>query len=143
MTADSVRDARSRRGWIAAGSIAFLALGLVWGAVLAFWQAARLSVGPVSVPWGAVAAVVLLVAIIRLATNGLRTRWAGSSVFTGWLLATIAFATETVWSGDLIISSGTRQVVYLLAGVVAGSAAASIKARPALSVRSSDATATA
>ncbi len=104
-------------------------LGALLGAVLAFWQAARLTLGPVTIPWGVVVAVVVLLVVIRIAVQALGSRWAGAAVLGGWLVATIAFATRTPWAGDLIISSGTRQLVYLLVGVVAGAAAASLPSR--------------
>lgn len=89
-----------------------------------------MTLGPVSIPWGVVAAVIILVVAIRLAIAVARSRWAGAAVLTGWLIATIALSTRTPWAGDLVISSGTRQLIYLMAGVVAGAAAASLPARP-------------
>ncbi len=120
--------ARAPIGLIIA-TVGFLLAGGLLGAVLAFWQAARTTVGPVTIPWGAITAVILLIAVIRIAVNALDTRWAGAAVFAGWLIATIALATQTPWAGDLVISSGGRQLAYLLGGVVAGSAAASIRPR--------------
>lgn len=110
-------------------SVAFGLAGFVLGSVLAFWQAARLVLGPVTIPWGLIVALTLLVGGVRLAVNAASSRWAGSAVFTGWLAATIIFATQTPWAGDLIISSGPRQLAYLLGGVIVGSAAASIRPR--------------
>lgn len=107
----------------------FLLAGGLLGVVLAFWQAARTTLGSVSIPWGAITAVVILVAVVRIAVNALDSRWAGAAVFAGWLLATIAMATKTPWAGDLVVSTGGRQMVYLLGGVVAGSAAANIRSR--------------
>ncbi len=117
------------RGWLIVGTIGFALFGALLGAVLAFWQAARLSLGPVTIPWGVVVAVVVLVVVIRIAVHALGSRWAGAAVLAGWLAATIVFATRTPWAGDLIISSGTRQLIYLLVGVVAGAAAASLPGR--------------
>ena len=106
----------------------YVILGLALGTVGAFVQAARSQVVGITIPWGLIFVLGLLVLIIRLGVNVTRTRWAGSALFVGWLIATIGFATKTPWSADLIISSGGRQLVYLLVGVVLGSAAASIKA---------------
>lgn len=111
-----------------AATMGFLVAGVLLGAVLAFWQASRVTLGPVTVPWGAIVAVILLIAAIRIAVQALGSRWAGGAVFAGWLAATIVLATQTPWAGDLIISSGGRQLAYLLGGVIAGSAAASIRA---------------
>ena len=121
--------ARTSRGWLIAATIGFAVLGLLLGAVLAFWQAARFSIGPVTIPWGVVVAVIVLLAVIRIAVTAVGSRWAGAAVLAGWLVATVALATRTPWAGDLIISSGTRQLMYLLAGVVAGAAAASLPGR--------------
>jgi hypothetical protein len=117
------------RGWLIVGTIGFAVLGTLLGAVLAFWQAARLTLGPVTIPWGVVVAVVVLLVAIRIAVHALGSRWAGAAVLAGWLVATIVLATRTPWAGDLIISSGTRQFIYLLVGVVAGAAAASLPGR--------------
>lgn len=117
------------RGWLIGATIGFGVLGTLLGAVLAFWQAARFTVGPVTIPWGVVVAVIVLIAVIRVAVRAGGSRWAGAAVLAGWLIATIVLATRTPWAGDLIISSGTRQLIYLLAGVVAGAAAASLPRR--------------
>ena len=117
------------RRWLIVGSLVCLVVGVLLGAVLAFWQAARLTIGPITIPWGLIAAVGVLIVVIRISVRALGSRWAGAAVLAGWLLATMALATRTPWAGDLIISSGTRQLVYLMAGVVAGSAAASLRSR--------------
>ena len=110
--------------------VGLLAGGLLLGAVLAFWQAARTVIGPVTIPWGLLIALGAVVVAVRAGVNASRSRWGGAAVFTGWLLATIAFATQTPWAGDVVITSGGRQVAYLLVGVVLGSAAASVRWRP-------------
>lgn len=122
-------DTPLARGWLIVGVLGFAILGAVVGAVLAFWQAARLTLGPVTIPWGLVVAVVVLLVVIRISIRVLGSRWAGAAVLGGWLVATIVFATRTPWAGDLIISSGTRQLIYLMVGVVAGAAAASLPGR--------------
>ena len=117
------------RGGLLAASVAFLIAGILLGTVLAFWQAVRLVLGPLTIPWGAIIAVILLVAAIRLATNAAGSRWLGVAVFAGWLIATVMFASSTPWAADIVLSSGARQLGYLLGGVIAGSAAASIRSR--------------
>lgn len=126
-SADSGPSRRAGHLGLIVGTVGFLLAGGLLGAVLAFWQAARMTLGPITIPWGAVVAVIVLIAVIRIAVQALDSRWGGWAVFTGWLLGTIALATQTPWAGDLIISSGGRQLAYLLGGVVAGSAAASIR----------------
>lgn len=116
-----------KSGSVIPAALVGLALGLGVGTIGAFVQAARSQVLGISIPWGLVFMLGMLVVAIRVAVNSTHTRWAGSGIFLGWLIATIGFATETPWSGDLIISSGGRQLVYLLVGVVLGSAAATIK----------------
>lgn len=122
------------RGGLLAASLAFLIAGILLGTVLAFWQAARLVMGPLTIPWGAIVGVILLVGVIRLATNAAGSRWVGVAIFAGWLVATIVFASSTPWAADIVLSSGARQLGYLLGGVIAGSAAASIRARVSLPV---------
>jgi hypothetical protein len=122
------------RGGLLAASLAFLIAGSLLGTVLAFWQAARLVVGPLTIPWGAIVGVILLVGVIRLATNAVGSRWVGVAIFAGWLVATIVFASSTPWAADIVLSSGARQLGYLLGGVIAGSAAAIIRARVSLPV---------
>ncbi|MBK9740746.1 MAG: hypothetical protein IPO93_14895 [Actinobacteria bacterium] len=56
---------------------------------------------------------------------GPTTRWGGWAVLAGWLVATIGFSAEST-SGDLALSGGTRQMTYLLGGVILGSAAATL-----------------
>jgi hypothetical protein len=124
-------DASSHRAVLVAGSVGFLLVGVALGSLLAFWQAARVILEQVSIPWGVVAAVIILTVVIRIAISMLGSRWAGAAVLAGWLIATIALSTRTPWAGDLIISAGTRQLVYLMAGVVAGAAAASVPSRRA------------
>lgn len=107
------------------GPIAALGIGLVVGVLGAFLQAARSSLLGVAVPWGALLVLACLVAVVRGAVAWTGGRPAGWLAFAGWLAATILLASEGPW-GDLVLSSGVRQFGYLLAGVVLGSAAASI-----------------
>lgn len=109
-------------------------LGMVVGGILgllgAFLQAQRLVLegSGVSIPWGAVVASIGTLVVVRGAVVGTGTRWAGWGVVLGWLGATIALSAESP-SGDIAISSGTRQLTYLFATVIAGSMLATLPAR--------------
>lgn len=125
------------RGWRWLGAVLLLVLGLVIGLAGAFVQAQRLLVeapwGPFSIPWGVPVVWLALIAAIRGGTWAIGTRWGGWSVLAGWLIVTVAMSAESP-SGDVALSGGTRQLVYLLGGVILASAAASlplpVRARP-------------
>ena len=106
-----------------------LLFGAVIGLVGAFVQAHRLVVPTpweaVALPWGALIVLVTLIAAIRAGAWAAGTRWGAWAVLLGWLAATVAMAAESA-SGDLALSGGTRQLVYLFAGVIIGSAAATL-----------------
>ena len=119
---------RSRGGrWVI--GLLLLLLGLVIGVAGAFIQAQRLVLdtpwGVVSIPWGVPVVWVGLVIVIRGGVWALGSRWGGWAVAGGWLVATIALSAESP-SGDVALSGGGRQFVYLLGGVILASAAASI-----------------
>ena len=101
-------------------------VGLLIGVLGSFVQADRWVVavpwGILAVPWGMVSVLLTLVICIRGAAWLVLSRWGGGLLFAGWLLATLAMATQTP-SGDLAISAGARQWTYLLGGVVMGAAA--------------------
>jgi hypothetical protein len=111
------------------GLLLSLVVGLVVGLAGAFVQAQRLLVdspwGVVPIPWGVLLVWIALVAAIRGAAWGVGTRWAGWTVFVGWLISTIVLSADSP-SGDVALSGGGRQMTYLLAGVVIASAAASL-----------------
>ena len=111
------------------GLLLSLVVGLVIGLAGAFVQAQRLLVdspwGVVPIPWGVLLVWIALVAAIRGATWGVGTRWAGWTIFVGWLISTIVLSADSP-SGDVALSGGGRQMTYLLAGVVIASAAASL-----------------
>jgi len=52
----------------------------------------------------------------------------GMSVMVGWLGVTIVLSLESPW-GDLIVSGGPRQLVYLFGGTVVGAALATFPIR--------------
>jgi hypothetical protein len=99
--------------------------GIVIGVAGAFLQGARLIVGGVTVPWGLVLALIALLVFIRAGIELTHSRWGGWIVLLLWIAATVAFAAELP-SGDLVISAGGRQMVYLFGGVVIGAAAATV-----------------
>jgi hypothetical protein len=111
------------------GVLGLVALGLLIGTVGAFVQAARLTLdtpwGVVTIPWGVPFVWIVLLFAIRAGTWLMRTRWGSWAVLGGWLMATIALSTESP-SGDLALSGGTRQMTYLIGGVILGSAAATL-----------------
>jgi len=106
---------------------AAVVVGLLVGLVGAFVQAERFIVsvpwGLLVIPWGMALVIAVLVMVIRGATWLTLSRWGGMALFLGWLISTMAMAGESP-SGDLALSGGGRQWVYLLGGVVLGAAAA-------------------
>jgi hypothetical protein len=110
-----------------AGAFVLVLLGAVIGVVGAFVQAQRLVLelpwGTVTLPWGVPFVWIVLLVAIRAGAWLIVTRWGSWAVLAGWLLATIALSADSP-SGDLALSGGTRQMTYLLGGVVLGSAAA-------------------
>ena len=106
--------------------LAVIAVGLLVGLIGAFIQADRFVInvpwGLLVVPWGMVVVIVVLALVIRGGAWLVMSRWGAMAVFLGWILATIVMAGESP-SGDLALSGGGRQWVYLLGGVVIGAAA--------------------
>jgi hypothetical protein len=108
--------------------IAGVLIGLTGG----FVQAHRLiwNVGShnLAIPWGVVLVLFVLMIVVRSAAKVSRLRAGGWLVLAGWIVTTIYLATETR-SGAIAVSSGTRQLVYVLVGVVVGSAVATLPPR--------------
>ena len=102
-------------------------VGLLVGLIGAFVQADRVIIsapwGLLVVPWGLVFVILVLVIVVRGATWLIESRWGGSVLLLGWGAATIVMAGESP-SGDVALSGGGRQWVYLLGGVLLGAAAA-------------------
>lgn len=115
-------------------AVGLILLGMVIGLAGAFVQAHRfvLPLADLAIPWGIVVVWVALLAAIRAGAWALHSRGGAWGVLAGWLSATILLATESP-SGDLALSGGPRQLVYLFGGVVLGSAAATlpVRVRPA------------
>ncbi|MDO9485783.1 MAG: DUF6113 family protein [Actinomycetota bacterium] len=101
--------------------------GILVGVIGAFIQADRFIIsvpwGLLVIPWGMVLVILVLVIVIRGATWLIESRWGGSVLLSGWIVATIVMAAESP-SGDVALSGGGRQWVYLLGGVILGTAAA-------------------
>jgi hypothetical protein len=117
---------RARR-WFGAGLL--LILGAVIGLAGAFVQAQRVLLdlpwGTTAVPWGVPLVWLALLAAVRGGVWAIRTRWGGWAVALGWLTVTVLLSAESP-SGDVALSGGGRQFVYLLGGVILASAAASM-----------------
>lgn len=117
------------RLWRWLGGALLLVFGALIGLVGAFVQAQRVLVdlpwGATSIPWGVPIVWLALIAAIRAGTWAIATRWGGWLVLAGWLIVTVAMSAESP-SGDVALSGGTRQLVYLLGGVVLASAAATL-----------------
>ena len=111
------------------GALLLLLLGVVVGLAGAFVQAQRVVVdspwGPVTVPWGVPVVWIALVLAVRGGVWAGRARWGGWVVAAGWLVATLLFSVDSP-SGDIALSGGFRQTVYLLGGVILAAVAASV-----------------
>lgn len=105
-------------------------VGAILGVIGAFLQSQRIVIegSDLSVPWGAVVASLGTLIVIRGAVVGAGTRWAGWGVILGWLGSSVALAAESP-SGDIAISSGARQMTYLLATVIIGAMLATLPPR--------------
>lgn len=112
-----------------AAALGAVVMGLLLGIAGAFLQAQRIVITFNDVyavlPWGAVLAGLTTLVVIRLVVVGSRRRTFGWLVLAGWLVITLGLATVSP-SGDIAVSGGTRQLVYLLGVVVVGSALASV-----------------
>jgi hypothetical protein len=96
-------------------------MGMAVGVAGAFMQAQRVIVELfdryVILPWGMLIMLTLLIVLTRLATLAALTRWGAWIFLGGWLGATVLLAAESP-SGDIAVSSGGRQLVYLFGGVI-------------------------
>lgn len=111
-----------------AAALGAVLMGALLGIAGAFLQAQRsvITMGDLYavLPWGAVVAGITTLVVVRLVVVGTRRRAFGWLVLSGWLVLTLALSTVSP-SGDIAVSGGTRQIVYLLGVVVIGSALAS------------------
>jgi hypothetical protein len=95
-------------------------LGLVGVGVIALDR----TVGSVTVPWGAVLAVLGVVASVRGAAYLVGSRRGGSAVLLGWLVPTFAFSAVNP-GADVVLTDEPRTYAYLLATFGLGLLAAS------------------
>ncbi|GDX32957.1 hypothetical protein LBMAG15_18920 [Actinomycetes bacterium] len=106
---------------------ALFGIGLATGCLGAFVQANRWVTtwpwGQLVVPWGMVLVLLLLLLLIRGAAWLVRSRFGAWTLLAGWLVGTIVMSTRSP-SGDLALAGGARQWVYLLGGIILGSAVA-------------------
>ncbi len=109
--------------------VALLLVGLVLGLAGAFVQAQRAIVdlpwGLMPIPWGVGVVWIALVSGVRGGAWLVRSRWGAWAVAVGWLAATVLLSTKTP-SGDIALSGGGRQLIYLIGGVILASAAANL-----------------
>lgn len=107
-----------------------LVIGLALGATTAMAQTWTMRVGGAHLPVGAVASVLTVVLVARACAWWTDSRLGAVVMASGWLVATLAMGSTTS-GGDLVISSGTRQVAYLVAGSVLLAAACAFPLLPA------------
>lgn len=123
-----------------AAFVGLLLGGFVFGVIGAFVQADRIVIegdSTIVIPWGVVVVLLALVAVIRGGAWLVRARLGGAMVFIGWIAATLLLAVESP-SGDLALSSGGRQMAYLLIGAILGAGAATFPIRESRITRTSD-----
>jgi hypothetical protein len=101
---------------------ACLVLGLTLGAVAAMVQTWEAVVGGHRLPVGTVLALVSVLAVARACAWWVGSRLGAIGFSVGWLAATLMMGTTTP-GGDLVLSSGTRQMAYLVVGTMLLSAA--------------------
>jgi peptidoglycan/LPS O-acetylase OafA/YrhL len=121
-----------RNPWHWVRVLFLLLMGVAIGCLGAFVQEETFSFdvmwGTLTVPLGMIIVLAALTSSIRAGAWGSKTRLGAWSIFAGWLIATIAFSAKNE-SGDLIITSGPREIVYVLAGVILGAFAATLPVR--------------
>ena len=101
---------------------ALLVLGVFLGMVGALVQTGTTSLGSLTLPTGTLLVLATLVPLARAGAWWMDSRWGAIALSLGWLAATLLMGTTTS-GGDLVISSGTRQVAYLVGGTILLSAA--------------------
>ena len=94
---------------------ACVVVGLFFGFVGAMVQTYTFTVAGVALPVGAVLVLAACLAVARACAWWVLSRWGAIAFSGGWLAATLMMGSTTP-SGDLVLSSGTRQVSYLIAG---------------------------
>lgn len=125
------------RGAFAGIGVALLAVlaGVLVGSIGAFVQATRdvwqIGTTVIAVPWGLVVMLILVVCTVRGSALLLGTRGGGWAALAGWLGATVLFAVDSP-SGDVAISAGGRQVLYVIGGTILGAATSTFPVGPRL-----------
>lgn len=105
------------RARVAAAHVLALVLGLLAGALGSFLQAASLDLGPLTLPYGIVAAFVLSGVAFLAAEQGTGGRSGRVAAVLGWLLGVVPLAIPRP-EGDLVVTAGTRGLVWLFGGTV-------------------------
>ncbi len=108
---------------------ALLVLGLLLGFVGALLQTNTHTIGSVRVPTGMVLTLVAIVLIARAGAWWQGSRLGAIAFSVGWLASTLMMGSKT-GAGDLILSSGTRQMAYLIGGTILLSAASGFPLLP-------------
>ncbi len=101
---------------------ALLVLGLLLGFIGAAIQTHTVTVGSVRLPTGAVLALVAILLVARAGAWWQGSRLGAITFSIGWLAATLLMGSTTA-AGDLILTSGNRQMGYLIGGTILLSAA--------------------
>lgn len=96
---------------------ALLVLGLFLGFAGALIQTHTLALGSVRVPTGSLLTLVAIVLVARAGAWWQGSRLGAITFSVGWLAATLMMGSKT-GAGDLILSSGTRQMGYLMGGTI-------------------------
>jgi Family of unknown function (DUF6113) len=100
---------------------AALVLGLFLGFIGAMVQTFTPAVAGVRVPVGMALALVAVFLVARACAWWSGSRLGAVTFSVGWLAATLMMGTASA-GGDLVLSSGTRQMAYLILGTIALSA---------------------
>ena len=112
--------------------VALLIIGAAIGCLGAFVQEETLILnvrwGTVMIPWGMLLVWAALASTIRAGAWGSRTRMGAWAILIGWIFATIVFSAENA-SGGLVITSGVREAVYVIGGVILGAFCATLPVR--------------
>lgn len=96
---------------------ALLVLGLFFGFIGALIQSYTTLLGSVRLPTGALVSLVAIVLVARAGAWWQGSRLGAITFSVGWLAATLMMGSET-GAGDLVLTSGTRQMAYLIGGTI-------------------------
>ena len=115
---------------------ALLVLGLLFGFAGALIQTFTITVGSVRLPAGAVLTLVAVVLVARAGAWWQGSRLGAITFSIGWLAASLMMGSKT-GAGDLILSSGTRQMGYLIGGTILLATACGFRCFPPTTPRTS------